>query len=121
MDIKEKIKLRKECNLLLDNIVNLNISLHPELRYIQNLWALNIIDTKYVQNESLRILDRFNEEPYDTIVRILPKIIDLINDKFPEKAKVTDKIKRANIFTCLEELNLARRTINFKLELIPKE
>ena len=104
-----------------ENIISLSLSLNPELRYIQNLWALSIIDTKYVQNEPLHIIDRFSEEPYDTVVRILPKIMDLINNKFPEKAKVTDKIKRANIFTCLEELNLARKTSNFKLELIPKE
>ena len=119
--IEQKIALREECNFLLDNVVNLNLSLYPELRYIQNLWALSIIDTRYVQNEPLHIIDRFSEEPYDTVVRILPKIMDLINNKFPEKAKVTDKIKRANIFTCLEELNLARKTSNFKLELIPKE
>ncbi len=121
MDTKIKISLRNLCNFLLDNVINLNLSLYPELRYIQNLWALGIIDTISIQNERNSILDRFSEEPYDTVVRILPKIMDLINNKFPEKAKVTNKIKRANIFTCLEELNLARKTSNFKLELIPKE
>ena len=104
--IEQKVALREKCNFLLDSVVNLNISLYPELRYIQNLWALGIIDTRYVQNEGNFVIDRFSEEPYDTVVRILPKIMDLINNKFPEKAKVTDKIKRANIFTCLEELNL---------------
>lgn len=118
---KEKLALRKLCNFLLNNVVRLNMSLFPELRYIQNLWALDIIDTKYVQNEPLHILDRFNEEPYDTVIRILPKIVDLLNNRFPENAKITDKINRANIFTCLEELNLARKTSDFKLELIPKE
>lgn len=119
--IEHKIALREKCNFLLDNIVRLNMSLYPELRYIQNLWALGIIDTRYVQNEGNFVIDRFFEEPYDTVVRILPKIMDLINNKFPEKAKLTSKINRANIFTCLEELNLARKTSNFKLELIPKE
>lgn len=113
--------MREKCNFLLDNVVNLSLSLHPELRYIQNLWALNIIDARYAQNDGNFIIDRFSEEPYDTVVRILPKIMDLINNKFPEKAKVTDKIKRANIFTCLEKLNIARKTSDFKLELIPKE
>lgn len=119
--IEQKIALREKCNFLLDNVINLNISLYPELRYIQNLWALSIIDTRYVQNDGIFVIDRFSEEPYDTVVRILPKIMDLINNKFPEKAKITDKIKRANIFTCLEGLNLARKTSDFKLELIPKE
>ena len=120
MDIKEKIALRKKCNFILGNVISLSLSLNPELRYIQNLWVLNIIDAMEYR-EGTEVVDRFGEEPYDTIVRILPKIMDLINNKFPEKAKVTDKIKRANIFTCLEELNLARKTSNFKLELIPKE
>ena len=79
MEIKEKIKLRRKCNFLLENVISLSLLLNPELRYIQNLWVLNIIDTKYIQNEPLHVLDRFNEEPYDTIVRILPKIINLIN------------------------------------------
>lgn len=112
-----KISLRKKCNFLLDNVVNLNISLYPELRYIQNLWALGIIDTRYIQNEGNYVRDRFSEEPYDTVVRILPKIVDLINNKFPEKAQITNKIHRANIFTCLEELGLAKKTEDFKLEL----
>lgn len=119
--IEQKITLREECNFLLGNVINLNLSLYPELRYIQNLWVLDIIDTKYVQNDGNFIIDRFSEEPYDTIIRILPKIMDLINNKFPEKAKVTDRIRRANIFTCLERLGIARKTSDFKLELIPKE
>ena len=121
MEVKEKIALRRKCNFILGNVVNLNLSLYPELRYIQNLWVLGIIDTRYVQNDGNFVIDRFSEEPYDTVVRILPKIMDIINNKFPEKAKVTDKINRANIFTCLEELNLARKTSDFKLELIPTE
>lgn len=119
--IKQKIALREKCNFLLDSVVNLNISLYPELRYIQNLWALGIIDTRYVQNEGNFVIDRFSEEPYDTVVRILPKIMDLINNKFPKEAEIYDKIERANIFSGLERLNLARKTSDFKLELIPKE
>lgn len=119
--IEQKVALREKCNFLLDSVVNLNISLYPELRYIQNLWALGIIDTRYVQNERNFVIDRFSEEPYDTVVRILPKIMDLINNKFPKKAEISDKIERANIFTGLERLNLARKTSDFKLELIPKE
>lgn len=107
---KEKIALRKECNFLLDNVVNLHMSLFPDLRYIQNLWALNIIDTYYVQNEGTHVIDRFGEEPYDTVIRILPKINKLINEQFPEKANIGDKIKRVNIISCLK-----------KLELVPKE
>ena len=114
-------KLHLEKSVISFWIVNLNISLYPELRYIQNLWALGIIDTRYVQNEGNFVIDRFSEEPYDTVVRILPKIMDLINNKFPKEAEIYDKIERANIFSSLERLNLARKTSDFKLELIPKE
>ena len=117
MDTKIKISLRKKCNFLLNNVVNLNLSLCPELRYIQNLWALGIIDSYYVQNEMDYVLDRFSEEPYDTVKRILPKIVDLINNKFPKKSHIGDKIRRANIFTCLEELGLAKKTDDLKLEI----
>lgn len=125
MNADSKISLREKCNFLLDNVVNLNISLYPELRYIQNLWILGIIDSGCGQTTATRwdtyVVDRFSEEPYDTIVRILPKIVDLINNKFPEEAKISDKIKRANIFTCLEKLGLAKKTSDFKLEISPKE
>ena len=47
--------------------------------------------------------------------------MDLINNKFPKEAEIYDKIERANIFSGLERLNLARKTSDFKLELIPKE
>lgn len=114
---KEKVELRKRCNSLLDNVVNLNISLYPELRYIQNLWALGIVDKGQSPALEGRVIDRFYEEPYDTVRRILPKIVDLINNKFPEKSKITDRIKRANIFIYLEELGLAKKTDDLKLEI----
>lgn len=117
MDTKIKMSLREKCNCLLDNVVNLNISLYPELRYIQNLWALGVIDAYPRSVDPFKPIDRFFEEPYDTVRRILPKIVDLINNKFPEKSKITDRIKRANIFIYLEELGLARKTDDLKLEI----
>lgn len=113
----EKITLREKCNFLLGNVINLNLSLYPELRYIQNLWALGIIDKGKSQATDGRVIDRFYEEPYDTVERILPKIVNLINNKFPEESKITDRIKRANIFIYLEELGLAKRTDDLKLEI----
>lgn len=106
MDYKEKIKLRDTANSVLSNVVALNGSIYPQLRYIQNLWATNIIDHE----------DRFSEEPYDTIKRVLPKIINLVNIDF--KDNIVNKLYRANIFKGLEALNLARKTEDFKLELL---
>lgn len=106
MDIKTKIQLRPKCDSILDNVVRLSAHLYPELRYIQNLWATNIIDRE----------DRFSEEPYDTIVRILPRIADLINVEFKED--LHNKICRMNILNGLERLGLAKKTEDLKLELI---
>lgn len=66
MDYQEKIQLRERCNAVLTNYIALYMLMHPELRYIQLLWA-----TKIVDNE-----DRFYEEPYDTIVRVLQTIME---------------------------------------------
>lgn len=108
--------IQRKCNFLLGNVIELGLSLNPDFGYIQNLWDLGIIDEKEYR-EGPEVVDRFSEESYDTVVRILPNIIDLINNKFPENCQVTDRIRRANIFTCLEELNLAQKTSDFKLVL----
>lgn len=99
--------LRKKGNFLLKNVVNLYLSIFPTIRYIQALWNLNIIDEKDYR-DGLEIVDRFSEEPYDTIVRILPKIYNLINNQFPEDTSVTNKLLRLNIIKGLEELNLSK-------------
>lgn len=109
------VGLRPECNRLLENVVELYLKTFPELRFIQMLWGLNIIDSTYIQNEEYPIIDRFYEEPYDTVVRILPEIEALINDYFPKDPTIIMKILRANIFTRLERLNLAHKTDDFKL------
>lgn len=118
MDIKEKIALRKKCNFILENVINLSLFLNPELRYIQNLWVLNIIDVKEYREE-IEIVDRFSEEPYDTIVRILPKIVELINTRLPKHLVITTKLHSINIITGLEELGLVIREDAFKI--VPKE
>ena len=115
--MNKKIEFREKCNFLLDNVINLNRSIHSELRYIQNLWTLDIIDKVKNQDMNEIIIDRFYEEPYDTVQRILPKIVDLINNQFPKKASIGDKIKRTNIFICLEELGFANKTKDLKIEI----
>lgn len=121
MNIEEKIKQRTSCNFLLEYVVSLYRSLFPDLRYIQILWILGIIDKGCDQTMATRfnseVIDRFSEEPYDTIVRILPNIVDLINNKFPEEAYLSDKLTRITIITSLEELGLAKKTDDLKLEI----
>lgn len=117
---------RRDCNFLIQNIIKLYLEIYPELRYIQALWGLGIINRVEdfftgIPDEESEIEDRFYEEPYDTIVRMLPKIIKLVNEDFPSKENqtVVMKLYRANIFTHLEELGLATKTADFKL--VPKE
>lgn len=66
MNYQEKIQSRERCNAILANYVALYMLMHPKLRYIQLLWATKIVDNK----------DRFYEEPYDTIIRVLQTIIE---------------------------------------------
>ena len=51
------------------------IDSHPDMRFIQSLWALNIINSKPFYNKGLgyyeeRIEDRFYEESSETLKRI---------------------------------------------------
>ena len=101
------IDLRKKCNFILKNVIDLYLSIFPSIRYIQALWNLDIIDERDYR-EGPEIVDRFSEESYDTIVRILPKIYNLINNQFPEDTGVTNKLLRLNIIKGLEELNLSK-------------
>lgn len=99
--LKKKLNIRKECNKLLNEVVNLHQEVFPELRYIQSLWALGIIDK---DNE---IIDRFYEEPYDTIVRIFPNIkilLQMVKDM--ENSTIMMRIKVSNINFYLKELNI---------------
>lgn len=114
----EKIILREKCNSLLFDVTNLYRKLFPELRYIQILWCLGIIDQ--VQSnvaEDPKMVDRFSEEPYDTVIRILPNIIKLINEHFPEKSLASERLLRHMIIMGLERLDLAKRIPgSFKLK-----
>lgn len=101
MEIEEKIKNRKQDNAFLRELVSLHQEIYPDLRYIQSLWALGIID------KNTEIVDRFYEEPYDTIVRIFPTIhaLLLVIDSM-EKKSLNIKFKVSSINHHLKRLNL---------------
>lgn len=63
MNIKDRDKYNKECLNKLNEFLEAN----PEVRFIQALWALNIIDKE----------DRFYEEPKETLIRINEKLEEL--------------------------------------------
>lgn len=56
MNTENRAKYNKEC---LEHLTKY-IEAHPELRFIQALWALNIVDRE----------DRFHEEPSVTLEKI---------------------------------------------------
>lgn len=116
----EKVLLRERCNSVIHHVVGLYRNLFPSLRYIQILWCLNIIDqTQSSILEDSKVIDRFSEEPYDTVVRILPLIIELINKHFPEKPQAQDRVLRTIIIMNLEKLELAKRIPgSFKIRMI---
>lgn len=113
MDIKNKIALRKDCNFILENVVNLKLQLSPDLRYIQCLWVLGIIDTKEYR-DGVEIADRFSEEPYDTVVRILHHIVKLISG-LDESSDMTHKLLGVNIIKGLKDLGLVTQEGPFKI------
>lgn len=64
---------RIEANIKLLEILRETLCKNPELRFIQALWALKIIDSEIVKEDGmdvLSIIDRFYEEPSETLKRI---------------------------------------------------
>lgn len=61
---------RQEYNLkILQKLFTL-IMEEPDLRFIQALWALGIID----RDENMNVKDRFHEEPEETLRRIRERL-----------------------------------------------
>lgn len=61
---------RIDANLKLLEILRETLCKNPELRFIQALWHLNIIDFNSMEKMSGQIVDRFYEEPVNTLKRI---------------------------------------------------
>lgn len=93
--MKKKIKLRKECNELLQTIIRIYLNQYPNIRLVQALWNLTIIDKR----------DRFSEEPYDTLVRIKPHIIQLLSSTEGDCSIILSKLKELGIFENGDLLN----------------
>lgn len=64
---------RKEENEKILEILKNYLESNPNVRFIQALWALNIIDRKIIDDPAHEIyvpVDRFYEEPNETLKRI---------------------------------------------------
>jgi hypothetical protein len=66
------MKNRLRYNLeILEEIVKYTME-HPELRFVQILWSLNIINRDIDGN----LMDRFYEEPDVTLLKVKEQLID---------------------------------------------
>lgn len=91
-----KIKNREFCNIILLDFIKLYYVLNgSDLRFIQMIWASYIIDKE----------DRFYEEPYDTIKRILPNIVNKLRDSNINN-RLPAKILRNNIIRNLKSIDI---------------
>lgn len=73
--------MRHRVNLFLNEIVRLFLHSYPDLRYIQALFALGIIDQDHIG----MVVDRFYEEPIDTLKRCRECITKFLEEKYPDK------------------------------------
>lgn len=68
---------RKEENKKLLKVLADYLENNPDIRFIQALWALGIIDREVIDTsgfETSFIVDRFYEEPDKTLERVISKI-----------------------------------------------
>ena len=64
---------RQEANFKLLEILKETLERFPDLRFIQALWALKIIDAEVKEGigyKTMEPIDRFYEEPAETLKRI---------------------------------------------------
>lgn len=72
--VKFKIMNRIEANIKLLEILRETLCKNPDIRFIQALWNLHIIDGRTIvlspEASYTEIIDRFYEEPSETLKRI---------------------------------------------------
>lgn len=76
--------MRQKANTVLNVIVGLFLKSYPDLRYIQALYAIGIIDQEPDSvGHSALVVDRFYEEPIDTLKRCKKRIVKFLEEKYP--------------------------------------
>lgn len=82
------LNMRQKANTTLNIIVGLFLKSYPDLRYIQALYALGIIDQEPdLERGGTLIVDRFYEEPADTLKRCKERIARFLEEKYPYMVK----------------------------------
>lgn len=86
--------MRQKANLIINEIVQLFLETCPDLRYIQALYALDIITSEAdLENDTIWAVDRFYEEPVDTLKRCEQKILAFFC-MCPQSTKCADLLQR---------------------------
>ena len=80
--------MRQKANLIINELVQLYLETYPDIRYVQALWNLGIID-----HRSNLIADRYYEEPVDTLKRCQRNIFKFFVE-CPQQAKCLDLTQR---------------------------
>ena len=85
---------RKKYNLAILNKLEEFLKEHPDFRFIQALWALDIID----RDENNLIIDRFYEEPNKTLDKVKKSL-----KEFPMREK-REKEMQENLASVLNHI-----------------
>lgn len=85
--------MRQKANTLLNEIVELFLQSYPDLRYIQALFALGTVDQVMSHELVPGIVDRFYEEPVDTIRRCEKRILQFFTE-CPQQDKCVKLLQR---------------------------
>lgn len=86
--------MRQRANLIINEIVQLFLEAYPDLRYVQALFALGILDQTLDMERGVAVtVDRFYEEPIDTLKRCEKRILEFFTE-CPEQAKCVNLLQR---------------------------
>ena len=81
--------MRQKANFIINELVQLFLETYPDLRYVQALFALGMVD----QNADGLVEDRFYEEPTDTLKRCEKRILQFLTE-CPQRAKCLNLLQR---------------------------
>lgn len=90
---------RQKYNLEILNKLEEFLKKHPDFRFIQALWALNIID----RDEKNLIIDRFYEEPDKTLDKVKKSL-----KEFPMREKREKEIQQ-NLIKIMKKIPLRKK------------
>lgn len=101
-------------NKLIEYIITLYHEIYPDVNYIQCLFNLGILDEKeyFFGTE---IVDRRKETSEETVIRILPNIIKLIEYYDESVFSSTSKMKYINLISLLDKAGMVSKIDKYEI------